>query len=52
MTVTDFIRHNHKGKGLNFKSAKQEIIAYAETYNADIPNFFESVIGIFDDPPS
>lgn len=40
MTVTDFIRQNHKGKGLNFKSAKQEIITYAENYNADIPNFF------------
>ena len=28
--------------------AKQELIKYAQVYDADIPNYFESVIGIFD----
>lgn len=27
---------------------KQEIINYAQRYDAEIPNYFESVIGIFD----
>ena len=49
MSVMDFIRHNHKGKGLSFKTIKQEIINYAQKYDAEIPNYFESVIGIFDE---
>lgn len=52
MTVTNFIRLNHRGKGLTFKQAKQEIINYAERYQAEIPNYFESVIGIFDEKHS
>lgn len=49
MSVSDFIRQNHKGKGLSFKMIKQEIINYAQRYDAEIPNYFESVIGIFDE---
>lgn len=48
MSVLDYIRQNHKGKGLSFKMIKQEIINYAQRYDAEIPNYFESVIGIFD----
>jgi hypothetical protein len=49
LSVSDFIRCNHKGKPLNFKLIKQEIINYAQNYDAEIPNYFESVIGIFDE---
>lgn len=52
MSVLDFIRHNHKGKALSFKLIKQEIINYAQKYDAEIPNYFESVIGIFDEEHS
>jgi hypothetical protein len=52
MTVTDFIKLNQRGKGLTFKQTKQDIISYAERYQADIPNYFESVIGIFDEKNS
>lgn len=47
MTVTNFIKLNYRGKGLTFKQAKQEILHYADRYQAEIPNYFESVIGIF-----
>lgn len=49
MTVSAFLRMRNRNKGLSFKQAKQEISKYAERYNVEIPNFFESVIGIFDD---
>lgn len=49
MTVTAFLRMRNKNKGLGFKQAKQEVSKYAEKYGVEIPNFFESVIGIFDD---
>ena len=28
---------------------KQAVINYAQKYNTDIPNYFDSVIGIFDE---
>lgn len=49
MTVSAFLQMRNRNKGLSFKQAKQEISNYAEKYNVEIPNFFESVIGIFDD---
>lgn len=49
MGVSDYIRMKHKGKGLGFKKCKEEIINYAQKYQVNIPNYFESVIGIFDD---
>lgn len=49
MTVTAFLRLRNRNKGVSFKQAKQEISNYAEKYSVVIPNFFESVIGIFDD---
>lgn len=52
MTVTNFIRLNNRAKGLTFKQAKQEVLSYADRYQTEIPNYFESVIGIFDDKPS
>lgn len=48
-TFTEFIWHNHKSKGLGFKFMKQEVINYAQKHNTDIPNYFDSVIGIFDE---
>jgi hypothetical protein len=48
-TFTEFIWHYHKSKGLGFKLMKQEVINYAQKYNTDIPNYFDSVIGIFDE---
>lgn len=49
MTFSDFLRHAYKGRGISFRQAKQELIKYAKKYETDIPNFFESVIGIFDE---
>lgn len=34
---------------LNFKQAKQEVINYAKLNRVDIPNYFESVLHIFND---
>lgn len=47
-TLTEFIWHNHKSRGLGFKLMKQEVINYAQKYGTDIPNYFDSVIGIFE----
>lgn len=34
---------------LNFKQAKQEVINYAKLNRVDIPNYFESILHIFND---
>jgi hypothetical protein len=47
MTFTQHLWHTRKGKKLNFKEAKQEVIQYAKKNNTQIPNYFESVMGIF-----
>lgn len=52
MTFTQFLWKNGKQK-LTFKQAKQEIINYAKANLTEIPNYFESVLNIFnEDKPS
>lgn len=48
MGFSQFLNKQHPVQTLGFMEAKQELIKYAQAYDADIPNYFESVIGIFD----
>jgi hypothetical protein len=49
MTFEEYLRQTHKGRGLDFQNAKSELLNYAAQEQTEIPNYFESVIGIFDD---
>ena len=49
MRLSDYITLRHNGKGLGFKKCREEIMSDAQKYQVNIPNYFESVIGIFDD---
>jgi len=48
MTFTQHLWKNGKQR-LNFKQAKQEIIAYAKLNNTQLPNYFESVLSVFNE---
>ena len=47
MTFTQHLRMTYKDRKIGFKQAKQEIIAYARKNEVEIPNYFESVMGMF-----
>lgn len=47
MTFTQHLRMIYKDRKIGFKQAKQEIIAYARKNEVEIPNYFESVMGMF-----
>jgi hypothetical protein len=49
VSVAEYMRRNQRGRGIGFQQAKQEVVAYAEEFHAEIPNYFESVVGIFDE---
>lgn len=49
MTFEEYLKEVHKGRGLDFQIAKQELLNYATQEQTEIPNYFESVIGIFED---
>lgn len=52
MTFTQYLLRNGKQR-LSFKQGKQEIINYAKANHTEIPNYFESVLNIFnEDKPS
>jgi hypothetical protein len=52
VTVTEYMRRNQRGRGMTFKQAKLEVVSYAEEFQTEIPNYFESVVGIFDEEAS
>jgi hypothetical protein len=39
----------YKGRKVTFRAAKQEIINYARKNNAHIPNYFESIMALFEE---
>lgn len=49
MTFTQHLWHIFKGKKPTFKQAKQEVLNYARKNNTQIPNYFESVMEIFEE---
>jgi hypothetical protein len=48
MTFTQHLWKNGKQR-MNFKQAKQEIINYAKINSTEIPNYFQSVLDIFNE---
>lgn len=49
MTFSQYLWHIYKGKKINFKQAKLEVINYAKKNHTQIPNYFESVLSLFND---
>lgn len=49
VSVREYLWRNQRGRTMTFRQAKVEVLAYAEQFHAEIPNYFESVVGIFDE---